>query len=137
MPVKDEIETTFEVKIIRNATTGLVSAEHWLIGGKGESPPGDRPSTILYDEEGRVDALLWKKDGKLHRENGPAWISVNPETGVHTHEDYYENGLCHRGGRLPAQIRRDGGTGEVTQVMYWEHGRERFWRMTLPVAPSI
>ena len=121
VPVNDDIETTFEVKIIRNAATGIVKAEHWSLDGKGESPPGDRPSTTFYVE---------------HRENGPAHVVLDPVTGVHVQEHYVENGRCHRDGRLPAQIYRDATTGEVTKLRYWVDGKEKFWRK-FPTTPSL
>tara|TARA_R110002072_G_scaffold150788_2_gene299377 strand:+ start:13432 stop:13866 length:435 start_codon:yes stop_codon:yes gene_type:complete len=136
VPVNDDIETTFEVKIIRNAATGIVKAEHWSLDGKGESPPGDRPSTTFYDDQGRPKMLIWKKNGLEHRENGPAHVVLDPVTGVHVQEHYVENGRCHRDGRLPAQIYRDATTGEVTKLRYWVDGKEKFWRK-FPTTPSL
>lgn len=124
----------FEVKIRRNADTGIVEAEHWLFNGKGESPGGERPSTILYDDQGRVKTMLWKKQGKDHRTNGPAWIDINPENGVHTMEQFCVDGQCHRSGRQPAQIRRNPETGEITQARYFEYGVEKFWKNKPPIA---
>ena len=135
--MKENIDTTFEVKIRRNAKTGHVSAEHWLLDGKGESPPGDRPSTLLFDDQGRIRTMIWNKQGETHREAGPAWIDVDPKSGIHLLEQYFENGQCHRGDRKPARISRSPETGEVTQVGYFEHGVEKFWKNKPPVAPGI
>lgn len=135
--MKEHIDTTFEVKIRRNANTGHVSAEHWLLDGKGESPPGDRPSTVLFDEQGRVRTLIWKHLGETHRNDGPAWIDVDPDSGVHLLEQFFRNGQCHRDARMPARISRSTETGEITQLRYFEHGEEKFWRNKPMVAPSI
>lgn len=135
--MKEHIDTTFEVKIRRNANTGHVSAEHWLLDGQGESPPGDRPSTILFDDHGRVKTMIWKQLGKMHRDKGPACIELDPASGIHVLEEYFENGRCHRGGRLPARISRDAKTGAVSNVRYFEFGVEKHWRNKPPVAPSM
>lgn len=133
--VSKSTEAIFEVKIQQNADTGIVVAEHWLLGGKGQSPPNDRPSTVLFDDEGRKKTLLWKASGELHRENGPAWIEFDPATGVRVQEQYFEHGQCHRPGRQPAHIQRDPHSGEITKVRYFERNVEKFWRNLPPIAP--
>ena len=133
--MKDITEAIFEVKLARDSKTGTVIAEHWLLNGKGHSPASNRPSTILSDPDGRPLTLIWKKEGVPHCDTGPAWIDFDPETGVHIRETYFKDGKCHRDGRQPARIERDPVSGEITQLRYFENGKERFWRSVPTVAP--
>jgi len=44
------------------------------------------------------DFIIWKVNGKFHRDNGPAWIrGVSNETPNGTRHSYYINGIKHRG----------------------------------------
>lgn len=132
--VSEFFEDIFEVKFKRDANTGCIRAEYWLLNGVEESPSEDRPSTILYDSEGRIQTMLWKKQGRFHREEGPAWIEIEPKNRVHTSEMFYFEGRCHRSNRQPAQIERHAISGEITKVRYFEHGVEKHWRKLPPVA---
>ena len=105
------------VKFDRCAKTGRVQREYWSKDDIDESPPGDRPQVVLYDEQGRATHFGWRKLGEVHREDGPAWLIINPE-----------NGCRHRLDRKPAIIRRHPISGDITSLSFFEHGVQRFWR---------
>jgi hypothetical protein len=114
--MEEEIEESFEVRIVRNATNGIVKAEHWSKNGKSEGPPGDRPASTHYDEHGNIESLYWRKSGALHREGKPAIIEINTVNNVHVEEVYFSHGKCHREDRQPAIIERDPQTGEIPPI---------------------
>lgn len=49
----------------------------------------------IYDAKGNLIIRCWYKDGKLHRENGPAWIEYD-ENGKVIEERWYQMGRLHR-----------------------------------------
>lgn len=92
--------------------------------------------TILYDEHGRPTHLKWQKCGQNHRDGGPSWLVINPDTGVHIREHYCVDGRLHRPNRMPAKIHRDPTTGEVEYIAFYENGVQRFWRKINDLALS-
>ena len=122
------------VEFNRCPETGRVKGEYWKKDGIQESPPGDRPQTILYDEHGRPTHFKWQRRGIEHRDGGPSWLVINPENGVHIRENYCVEGRLHRLDRRPAQVLRDPISGEVTYCGYFENGVQRFWRKTNDLA---
>jgi hypothetical protein len=72
----------------------------------------------------------WLKDGKLHRDDGPATIERDAKTGVVTCEYWIKDGKQDRTGG-PAVIIRDRQTGKVTDEAWFKDGRR-----IDPVAPA-
>ena len=126
----------WKVEFDRCSETGRIKGEYWSKDGVPESPPGDRPQTILYDEHGRPTHLKWQKCGQNHRDGGPSWLVINPDTGVHIREHYCVEGRLHRPDRMPAKIHRDPTTGEVEYFAFYENGVQRFWRKINDLALS-
>jgi len=54
-------------------SNGQVEVEQWLLDGKLHREDG--PAWIEYYPDGQVRAEWWRLDGLLHREDGPARIS--------------------------------------------------------------
>jgi len=76
------------------------------------------------NENGRVIRERWRVDGKLCRYGGlPAVLYIDEFTGVVTLEEYYRNGQLHRNDG-PAQIKRDAQTGEVLEQRNFMSGLE-------------
>lgn len=125
-------EEFYSVTVLRDAVTGQTVGESW----ETELKPSPRPGAVVMG---------------LHREEGPARFDRDPETGVITWEDWYNNGLQHRqdgpahverdrisgiitceewrsGGRKhrdngPAEIIRDATTGVTVLEAWWRHGK--------------
>jgi hypothetical protein len=55
----------------------------------------DRPAKVVYFENGMIQDEYWYKDGQLHREGGPAYLSYNLQGQV-TEEEWMQNGVMHR-----------------------------------------
>ena len=67
----------------------------------------DGPAIIGRDPEtGVVDYLSWQQHGQSHREDGPAHIMINAANGIVHFEDWSKNGKTHRDDG-PAHIERD------------------------------
>lgn len=74
-----------------------------LIHANWPWPEGERPTYFTRDKNtGVVTYERWEKDGKLHREGGPAIIKRDFETGEVFHEEWLRNGLHHRDDGGPA-----------------------------------
>ena len=112
----------YELEIGYDKTTGLPK---WLTirrEGQFDSPIDDRPAHVVFDELGRPSKFGWYSRGVLHRENGPASMTVDPDTGIVTVEDYRHQGTPHRSLREPAYIERDAKTGQVLLEMFFVKG---------------
>lgn len=70
-----------------------------------------------YVDESRKKHL--NSDGQLHREDGPALIDVNPDTGEVLAEAWYLNGKPHRENN-PAYVSYDG--GKIISEQWWLNG---------------
>lgn len=113
----EEIESTYSVRVYRFKDTGTVSREFWYSSSGTQEAPDDRPAIVHYDKLGRATEMHWRKQGELHRDNGPAWIELdwsNPEAPVIQLEIWAKNGRYHRTNGS-AIIHRDPLTGEITK----------------------
>ena len=72
---------------------------------------------------GTVTCEAYRRDGKLHRDDGPALIARDPATGVVTYEIYWRDGKLHKDDG-PAVVKRDPATGTVTREAYWREDVE-------------
>jgi hypothetical protein len=96
------VKEKIEIEIWRDAATGVVTCEVYL------------------------------RDGKFHRDDGPAVIGHDPAAGTVTHEGYWRDGKRHRDDG-PAVIGRDPATGTVTREAYWRNGVE----IPAPPKPAV
>ena len=74
----------------------------------------------------------WHKDGKLHRETGPAAIHYSPHTNIKTEEKWYRNGQIHRDNG-PAYIQYSYLDGAVIAASWWKGDK----RITYPSDVAI
>jgi hypothetical protein len=74
--------------------TGVIVMETHRLNGRLHRAPSEGPAYILRERGTVFERYYWK--GRLHRENGPAWIHYDEDTGVRFVEDYYRHGLSHR-----------------------------------------
>lgn len=79
----------------------------------------DKPAMIKKDASGKIIDAYWYKDGKLHRDNGPA--VDRGDNG--TEKIWYRHGIRHRDGDLPAYI-ADTETGRVFIEGYYKDGKK-------------
>ena len=86
---------------------------------------------------GAVIFEAWRREGKLHRPDGPAYIERDPATGVATREAWQREGKPHRADG-PALIERDLATGAVTREEWWLNGvRQEPPRQKTEPRPSV
>jgi len=62
-------------------------------------------------------------DGKLHRENGPASVMYDIETGIAINEGWFKHGTLHRADG-PATVIRDGTTGQLRWTSWYVEGEQ-------------
>lgn len=55
----------------------------------------DLPDTAVFEEDFNLYQFSYHKNGELHRENGPAKISIY-ENGIILSKEWYKNGKEHR-----------------------------------------
>lgn len=115
-----------EPAYLRFNIQGNVVFESWYKHGK-KNRDGDLPSMIEYKHNSSLyeySLQRWCKDGKCHRENGPALI-INHRN--HVEENWFYNGKRHRDGDLPARVcypRDDSYKHIVYFVRQWyNHGK--------------
>ena len=86
---------------------------------------------IVRDARTRVAIIeSWSKDGKSHREGGPASVVRDTSTGTVVKEHWIENNTYHRDGG-PAVILRKADTGRVYFSEWYRHGEK-----ISPIRPS-
>ncbi len=68
------------------------------------------------------ETYIRKSDGAIHREDGPARVLRDNETGEVLQEDYYVNNQLHRDDDQPAKIIYGGIQGSVCFEAYFQHG---------------
>lgn len=103
--------------------TGHRTRETWLKDGK---PHRDFGPAICYFTE--LDGIFWGEDwyvNGIHHRDGdkPATTHVDPETGIIESLSYVVNGLVHRDGDKPARISFNPDTGQIKREEYWQHGK--------------
>ena len=96
-----------------NKETGLPLVQFVKLNGLKHSPPDGSPSYILFDDLGRPKIMKWHNHDKLHRDKAGAWISIDPETKVHTTEAFFHHGRQREQHLGPSCIYRDPSTGDV------------------------
>jgi hypothetical protein len=74
------------------------------------------PFTVTLKPESQ-----WGKDGKRHREDGPALIHRDPFTGVLVKEAWFKNNEVHREDG-PADILRKADTGRIYYSAWYRNG---------------
>lgn len=84
------------------------------------------PAIEFYDpESGQLSGEMWIDEynhGRHRGDNLPSNISIDPQTGVVTMEQYYRHGRLHRDDYGPTQIYRDGITGKITELKFHFEG---------------
>jgi hypothetical protein len=83
---------------------------------------GDKPA-VIYDWNSGKLVRIWFKQGRRHRENGPAFTRVQPWGD--TREEWYYYGKRHRNFGFPAVICKDS-LGVSTKETFLEHGKEYY-----------
>jgi hypothetical protein len=77
--------------------------------------PTTETYTVTIERDLRTGVLVgeqWYKDGRRHREDGPAVVRRDPWTGVIVEEAWFKKDLFHRDDG-PAAIERNAVTGRV------------------------
>jgi|SRR5271154_246017 len=70
------------------------------------------------------DYEQWQdQDGKFHRQNGPACIMYDIDTGIAVRESWYQHGKHHRTDG-PAVVVRDGATGHLRSTEWYVDNEE-------------
>jgi len=105
----------YEEKYDKYKTTG---GQSWLRAL--EYLNGGEP---FYPEKFTVWKEEWWVDGRLHREDGPAILIFNKETGKKYLEKWYLNGKLHREND-PAWVVYDVNTDQVIEEKFYKKGRK-------------
>jgi hypothetical protein len=92
----------------------------FVLEGESEEIMSEAEIKEIYDARGNLIIRCWYKDGKLHREDGPAGIQYNKD-GHKMGERWYKNGQLHREDS-PAEIRY-GYNGKIVYEAWAKNGR--------------
>ena len=120
LPGKIHAGSDFPTDIVRHELTGEIYSLTYK-DEEGQEHRDDGPAEIVYGED--LISLTWFKHGVCHNESGPAELEQDTETGVYTCESYRINDELHRD-KLPALVRRDAKTGDVTEELFFENGKK-------------
>lgn len=117
----------FEVEIDYHPETGSILEERWKNQFGQFDRLADLPAVTWYcPDTGKIIYQRWHQ-GEIpkgpHRDGDkPARVTINPNNGIYTQEDFFKLGSYHRDGDNPAEIaRRDDGTPE--ECAYWQFGK--------------
>jgi hypothetical protein len=80
------------------------------------------PTRRYRDPAGRI-VWEWQSDSVKHREDGPAHIERNAQSGIIVHEEWWSNGQRHRTDGGPALVLRDSLTGQILFEEWWLNGK--------------
>lgn len=78
--------------VVVDVETNVEVLQKWSVDGAA-GRPGGKPAIIVTDlETGIVEREEYWEDGVTHRDNGPAFIERDPETGTIVRESFYVRG---------------------------------------------
>jgi hypothetical protein len=118
------------VEIHRDPTTHVAISEEWR-NKDGQYDRQDGAAYISRDpRSGIVDGEEWMRNGRDHRIGGPA-VWCRDDTGVIGVEHYYVDGKLHREDG-PAWTHRDPATGAVISQARYLHGQRLTDRRSSP-----
>jgi hypothetical protein len=115
---RDSAAVTYVTETKYDPVTKHPLVSFTYLNGLLQATPDDEPSYVLYDEQGRPKLMEWHDQGEVHREGVGAVIEIDPDTNVHTFEDFYANGRPRERALGPCRIVRDRITGEITRELF-------------------
>jgi len=83
---------------------------------------GDLPAKIRYYRNGKIQLMMWYKNGKLHRD-GDKPAEIYYYNYKLERISYYKNGKLHREGDKPAVIGYNK-NGKVIRTIWYKYGVE-------------
>ena len=109
----------YRVLVEINTATGHRVTESWLRDGKLHREFG--PAVRTFDETtGELESEKWMIEGEPHRDHDlPCETVWDTETGRIEHETYMVRGKLHRDGDRPAQVSYDPNNGRTVREEYW------------------
>ena len=100
--------------------SGEIESKQWWINGKLHREEG--PAFIEYSKSGEIEYVAWWLNGKRHRTDGPAMLKYY-ESGEIQHEEWYLNDELHREDG-PAGIEYyDSNTKDIYKEYYFLNGK--------------
>jgi hypothetical protein len=100
-------------KIMQDMSVTAEQLDGWLASHNAPLDRNAHPAKIVVTDTGDI-FRYWLKDGKLHRNNGPAVQKLY--TGGETEEEYYSDGIRYR-------VRKTWPTGSFEEEHYDENGQ--------------
>lgn len=119
----DEFENhELTVSVDLDPLTKKIVAERYYLQGTLHRF-GDKPAIVLFDPEtGKPVSIYFYEHGELHRVGGPAYLEIDPGTGIVIQEKHYIKGVVHRDGDYPAVTTRHKVTGIPLAETYVVNG---------------
>ena len=105
----DLYEQVQPLNLVSRRADGTIERKVWRIKGKLHREDG--PAWIYYRPDGTVYSEQWYLNGNLHREDGPAGINYRQD-GTISSETWYLNGKLHREDEPAMIVYRHDGTIE-------------------------
>lgn len=89
--------------------------EIWAVGGSIHRD-GDLPAYVERERSsGMTITVKYYQNGEIHRDQGPASIYRNAESGIAVRQVWMLHAQSHRDGDKPAEIIRNSDTGVITE----------------------
>lgn len=114
--------------VVKRYSNGRIESKTWIntngstSGTTSGTTNGSTTKRIMYfrnNEANEKYAEYWYKNGRKHREGGPASMFYTHDGGKY--EEWYRNGQRHREGGKPAYIEWNH-LGEKIEEEWWVHG---------------
>lgn len=102
---------------IKRYSNGRIESKTWI--NTNETTSTKRIMYFRNNEANEKYAEYWYKNGRKHREGGPASTFYTHDGGKY--EEWYRNGKRHRGGGKPAYVEWNH-LGEKIGEEWWVHG---------------
>lgn len=107
-----------------DAATGMVTKEEWKVDGLLHRENGPARVTVKRDGDREIVSQEYWHNGERQTDAGPDVKIYNMAAGVLETEQWMKNGKLHRE-RLPAIITYNPETGEVASKEYWLGGERQ------------
>lgn len=113
-------QTQYDIREVYDDETGVLRVRQTRLEGKLHSSPDGGPSHATFDEQGRPLLFEWHEANLRHKEDGPAALYFDPESGGVCREVFELHSRPRPAVLGPHRISRDGITGEVTNLRFAE-----------------
>jgi len=112
-----------DVQVWRWKANDLLHAEIYRNEvGQAHRDEDKGPAETFYNKQGKPYWWKFRKNGVMHRVNGPAEIYYCPSREGHDYKTWLNEGVEHRGNNKPSSVFVSHDTGEI-EIRFHVHGK--------------